>query len=137
DGSVCYSVVCGVELDLCPSVTWHELVVLVDPRLEQARVLVLIEYRIDLNQVREFRRAMRDLRRVRRRDGASRWALFRDPAEPGRFVESFLVETWAEHLRQHARATESDRDIEKRIRAFHVGVGQPAITHLIAERVSG
>ena len=79
---------------------------------------------------------MRDLRRVHRRDGASRWALFRDPAQPGRFVESFLVETWAEHLRQHARATESDRDIEKRIRACHLGPGQPAITHLIAERVA-
>ena len=116
---------------------WPEPVVVVEPKPEQGPVLVQIEYWIDPNQAREFRRAMRDLRRVRRRDGASRWALFRDPAEPGRFVESFLVETWAEHLRQHARATESDRDVEERIRAFHIGVEQPAITHLIAERVSG
>jgi hypothetical protein len=61
----------------------------------------------------------------------------RDPAEPGRFVESFLVETWVEHLRQHVRATESDRKIEERIRAFHIGGGQPAVTHLIAEYVPG
>jgi MFS family permease len=132
-----YTLIDGDELNLAPSAHWPEPVVVVEPKPEQGPVLVQIEYWIDPNQAREFRRAMRDLRRVRRRDGASRWALFRDPAEPGRFVESFLVETWAEHLRQHARATESDRDVEDRIRAFHIGVEQPAITHLIAERVSG
>jgi MFS family permease len=135
--SLRYTLIDGDELNLAPSAHWPEPVVVVEPKPEQGPVLVQIEYWIDPNQAREFRRVMRDLRRVRRRDGASRWALFRDPAEPGRFVESFLVETWAEHLRQHARATESDRDVEERIRAFHIGVEQPAITHLIAERVSG
>ena len=135
--SLRYTLIDGDELNLAPSAHWPEPVVVVEPKPEQGPVLVQIEYWIDPNQAREFRRAMRDLRRVRRRDGASRWALFRDPAEPGRFVESFLVETWAEHLRQHARATESDRDVQERIRAFHIGVEQPAITHLIAERVSG
>jgi hypothetical protein len=72
---------------------------------------------------------------IRRRDGAIRWGLFRDPAESGRFVESFLVETWVKHLRQHVRGTESDREIEERILAFHIGGGQPAVTHLIAEHV--
>jgi len=98
-------------------------------------VLVQIEYWIDLNRAREFEREMRNVRRVRRRDGATRWGLFRDPAEPGRFVESFLVESWAEHLRQHARGTASDMEIEQSIKAFHSGPGQPAVTHLIAEHV--
>jgi MFS family permease len=123
------------ELNLAPSAHWPEPVVVVEPKPEQGPVLVQIEYRIDLNQTREFRRAMRDIRRVRRRDGAIRWGLFRDPAEPGRFVESFVVESWAEHLRQHGRGTESDREIERRVRAFHIGGGQPAVTHLIAEHV--
>jgi len=70
---------------------------------------------------------------VRRRDGAIRWDLFHDPAEPGRFVEGFLVETWAEHLRQHARGTTSDKEIVKSIMAFHIGAGPPTVTHLIAE----
>jgi quinol monooxygenase YgiN len=82
-----------------------------------------------------FRHAMRDLQRTRRRDGAVRWGLFRDPAEPGRFIESFVVESWAEHIRQHARATESDKEIEERVREFHIGGGQPTVTHLINERV--
>ncbi len=130
-----YRLIDGDELNIAPLGYWPEPVVVVEPEPDQGPVLVQVEYWIDLNQAGEFRRAMRDLRRVRRRDGASRWALFRDPAQPGRFVESFLVETWAEHLRQHARATESDLDIEKRVRAFHIGVGQHAVTHLIAERV--
>jgi MFS family permease len=133
--SLRYRLIDGGDLNLAPSALWPEPVVLVEPQPDQGPVLVQIEYRIELNRAREFRRAMRDMRRVRRRDGASRWGLFRDPAEPGRFVETFLVETWAEHLRQHARGTQSDREIATRIREFHTGVGEPAITHLIAEHV--
>jgi MFS family permease/quinol monooxygenase YgiN len=106
-----YILIGGDDLNLAPCMCWPEPVVVVEPKPDQGPVLVQVEYWIDLNQADEFRRAMRDLRRVRRRDGATRWDLFRDPAEPNRFVESFLVETWAEHLRQHVRATESDRKI--------------------------
>jgi MFS family permease/quinol monooxygenase YgiN len=132
-----YRLVGYEELKLAPSAHWPEPVVMFEPRPEQGPVLVQIEYRIDPDQERGFRHAMRELRRTRRRDGAVRWGLFRDPAEPGRFIESFVVESWAEHLRQHARATESDREIEERAQAFHVGGGKPAVTHLISERVPG
>jgi len=133
--SLRHTLIDGDELNLTPSALWPEPVVVLEPNPEEGPVLVQIEYWIDPNRAREFRRAMRDSRRIRRRDGAIRWGLFRDPAEPGRFVESFLVETWVEHLRQHVRVTESDREIEERIRAFHIRSGQPAITHLIAEHV--
>ena len=113
--SLRYILIGGDELNLAPSALWPEPVVVLEPNPEEGPVLVQIEYWIDPNRAREFRRAMRDLRRIRRRDGAIRWGLFRDPAEPGRFVESFLVETWVEHLRQHVRVTESDREIEERI----------------------
>jgi MFS family permease/quinol monooxygenase YgiN len=132
-----YRLIGGDDLSLAPSAHWPEPVVVLEPKPEQGPVLVQVEYRIDPDQAREFRHAMRELRRVRRRDGAFRWSLYRDPAEPGRFVESFLVETWAEHLRQHLRVTEADREIEDRALAFHIGGGQPAVTHLIAERVPG
>jgi MFS family permease/quinol monooxygenase YgiN len=132
-----YRLVGGEELKLAPSAHWPEPVVVVEPRPEQGPVLVQIEYRIDPERASEFLHAIRELRRTRRRDGAVRWGLFRDPAEPGHFVESFVVESWAEHLRQHARATETDREIEERVLAFHTGGGQPVVTHLIYERVPG
>jgi MFS family permease len=135
--SLRHTLIDGDELNLTPSALWPEPVVVLEPNPEEGPVLVQIEYWIDPNRAREFRRAMRNVRRVRRRDGATRWGLFRDPAEPGRFVESFLVESWAEHLRQHARGTASDREIVQCILGFHIGPGQPAVTHLIAEHVPG
>ena len=78
---------------------------------------------------------MRGVRRIRIRDGAVRWSLFQDLAqpEPGqvRFVESFLSSSWGEHLRQHHRATVEDRAILRK--AYALGVEpKPRIRHLVA-----
>ena len=43
------------------------------------------------------------MRSFRRREGAVRWDLFRDLADSDRYLETFLVPSWAEHMRQHAR----------------------------------
>jgi quinol monooxygenase YgiN len=96
-------------------------------------VLVIVEYRIDPARAAEFAHAMRDLERILRRDGAMRWGLFADPAQPGRYLETFLVESWAEHMRQHARVTREDAAVQARVRAFHLGPEPPTVTHLIAE----
>ena len=61
-----------------------------------------------------------------------RWGLFEDAARPGRFIESFMVESWAEHLRQHERSTMTDRRQEEKAVAFHRGDGLPAVTHWLA-----
>jgi len=34
---------------------------------------------------------------------------------PGVYLESFLVDSWAEHLRQHDRFTLADRESEERV----------------------
>ncbi|MDQ6758918.1 MAG: MFS transporter, partial [Acidobacteriota bacterium] len=62
------------------------------------------------------------------------WGLFEDASDPGRYVEAFLVESWAEHLRQHERITVSDREFEGRAWAFHQGTGPPRVTHWISVR---
>jgi len=133
--SLRYQLIRLEDLSLTPWVHWPEPVVVVHPNPDAGPVLVTTEYRIDPNRAQEFRRAMRDMRRVRRRDGAFRWGLYGDTANPARFVETYLVESWAEHLRQHTRITEADRNIEERAYAFHLGDGAPETTHLIAERV--
>jgi quinol monooxygenase YgiN len=96
--------------------------------------LVTVEYSIDPQHGREFARAMRAVRRIRRRDGAIRWSLYEDAASPGRYIENFVVESWAEHLRQHERTTVSDREMEEKAWAFHQGEGPPKVTHWIAAR---
>jgi hypothetical protein len=71
-----------------------------------------------------------------RRDGAVRWGLFADPGRPTQYLETFLVESWAEHLRQHARVTMEDRIVQDLARSFHAGSEEPVVTHLIAQDLS-
>jgi len=117
-------------LDLSPSVR-PEPVTVVDPDPDDGPVLVLIRYRVDPARAEEFATAMRSLRRVRRRDGAYRWGVFEDVADPGCFVETYVVRSWAEHLRQHERFTAEDLAVRDRARSFHVGEGEPAVSHFI------
>jgi MFS family permease len=120
----------GEQLDLEPSSRPGPKVVH-EPPAERGPVLVTVEYRIEPQRAVEFTLAMLELRRVRRRDGAMRWGLFEDIAAPGRYLETFVVESWAEHLRQHERATVADRQIRDGARSFHLGEQPPAVSHLL------
>ncbi len=97
-------------------------------------VLVTVEYTVDPERAGDFLDAMRGLGRVRRRDGAELWGVFRDAADPTRFVETFTVGSWIEHLRQHGRMTVSDRELQAVVRGFHTGDAPPVVTHLLAAR---
>jgi len=57
---------------------------------------------------------MKDLSVIRRRDGALRWELYEDAAQPGLFVETFSAGSWGEHMRQHERTTTADLPVEER-----------------------
>jgi len=117
-------------LDLTPSVR-PEPVTAIDPDPDDGPVLVLVRYRIDPARAEEFATAMRAMRRVRRRDGAYRWGVFEDVADPGCFVETYVVRSWAEHLRQHERFTAEDLAVRDRVRSFHIGQDPPAVSHFI------
>jgi hypothetical protein len=79
---------------------------------------------------RTFVGVMQDVRVVRRRDGALRWGLYQDPSNPERFLETFLVASWAEHLRQHERGTVADSEVKDRAR--DLSIAPPVVTHLLA-----
>ena len=90
-----------------------------------------VEYRIDPAKRRPFLAALDRLGRERRRDGAYRWGVFEDTADPSRFVETFLVDSWLEHLRQHERVTNADRVLQTQVQRFQLE-GTPKVTHMIA-----
>jgi len=92
-------------------------------------VLVTIEYSVIPDQESKFLRAMRHYGRVRRRDGAYQWGIYRDIEVAHRFLEVFLVHSWAEHLRQHARQTKADRELEQRVYSYVAG--EPKVRHLL------
>ncbi|HYO63708.1 MAG TPA: MFS transporter [Pyrinomonadaceae bacterium] len=124
------------DLDLSPALHWSEPTFIEEPHPERGPVLVTVEYRIDPARSDDFARAMKDLERVARRDGAVRWGLFADPASPGRYLQTFLVESWAEHMRQHTRLTRDDIAAQEHAESFHIGDTPPTVTHLVAEDFS-
>lgn len=99
-------------------------------------VMVTIEYRIDAEQVREFARAVRPLRRLRLRNGAKRWSLYRDINERDVWQEVFLVPNWLQHLRMQDRLTLADRAIIERVAAMHNGVEPPRLRHGVSYRTA-
>jgi MFS family permease len=88
----------------------------IDP--SQGPVLVTVEYEVDPKKSDEFLEALHKFARVRRRDGASRWGAYRDTEHPAHYVETFIVESWSEHLRQHERLTGADRNLEENVGRF-------------------
>jgi Transmembrane secretion effector len=49
----------------------------------------------------------------------------------GRMLETFLVESWMEHLRQDERITNADRVVQDAVDSFQQN-GERKITHLVA-----
>jgi hypothetical protein len=127
-----WPLVTGEEIDLSPSQHWPTPEVAWDPVPEAGPVLVTVEYQVADRQRAEFVQTMLELKILRLRDGATRWDLFRDAALPERFLETFVVGSWGEHLRQHDRVTNADRDVEERALALVKSGSVPSVSHFIA-----
>ena len=121
----------GAEVDLAPSMHWPAPVLAIDVEPDRGPVLVTVEYRIDPEKSGAFLAAIRILGQQRRRDGAYAWDVFEDATEKGRFLETFMVASWLEHLRQHQRVTNADRVVQDAMREFDAAA-EPKVTHLIA-----
>ena len=116
--------------DRSPAIYWAEPHLMLEPHLDEGPVLITSVYLVDEANVAAFREAMAALRGSRQRTGATRWGLFRDGADPARFVEVYQVPTWAEHLRQHeGRLTVRDEEIEQK--AISLARGPAEVTHLL------
>ena len=121
----------GNGLDLTPSMHWPPPITSYPIENDRGPVLVTVEYRIRPQDRKEFLQVLEQLGHERRRDGAYRWGVFEDAADEGRIVETFLVASWTEHLRQHERVTNADRLVQECVHRFHLG-DAPKVTHFIA-----
>jgi MFS family permease len=100
-------------------------------------VMVTIEYVVDEADAAAFAEVMRDSRRSRLRNGALSWGLFRDSADPLRYVEYFVDESWVEHLRRFDRITAFDIQLRERRLAFHRGAEPPTVQRYVAQSLQG
>lgn len=119
------------EADLTPSSHWPEPAIAEPVEHDRGPVTITIEYRIARENRAAFLSAIARLAPERRRDGAFTWGVSEDAADPERLVEWFMVESWAEHLRQHKRVSQADADIQAEVARFHAGPDAPVIRHLL------
>lgn len=122
----------GSVRDFTPADNWPHPMLSNAIQPDQGPVVVMIEYRVKLEDQPAFLQAMEHLKRLRRRDGALRGGIFTDAANPERQVEFFVVSSWAEHLRQHHRFTKDDLLIQEAVLQYHTGPDRPAVFHFVA-----
>jgi MFS family permease len=120
-------------LDFRPAMDWP-LPVLAETPEPDVPVMVTISYRIRADKRAEFVAAMQGVREMRRRNGAYFWQLFHDSEDPTRFVETFMDESWLEHLRQHERASFVDREIQRRAKQYLAQGETTKSSHWLADR---
>ena len=105
----------GEGIDLSPSMHWPSPIVSTPVTGDAGPVLVTTEYMINEQDREHFLEVIGKLSLERGRFGAYDWGIFEDLSRPGRYLETYLVDSWLEHLRQHHRVTNADRGIEDEI----------------------
>jgi len=120
------------EANLEPSNHWPQPLLATPVANDRGPVMVQIEYRVPLQHQAEFLQVLRRLSEGRRRDGAYLWGVSEDAADPEQIVEWFLVESWAEHMRQHHRVSKADAHVQAEATAYHRGTSPPVVRHLLA-----
>ncbi len=121
-----------VPADLSTWNHWGNLTTIEEPDPGQGPVLVTVKYVIDPRKALEFLHQIHKYERVRRRDGATSWGVFVDTEAENTYLETFKVDSWAEHERQHGRFTMADREIENQVLGYAI---QPVeIKHFIYAR---
>lgn len=123
----------GALHDVTPA-PFKDLLVADQPDPTAGPVAVELSYRIDPAQAELFLDLATQLKGPRHRDGATLWRVYRDLDDAGRYVERFIVTSWADYLHQRARQTVADQDIEAQLRAMLLPGERVVMQHYIAER---
>ena len=119
---------------------------------EAGPVMVTVTWAVQPEGLDDFLALAGELRRLRRRTGAGSWRLYRQAEDQYELLETFIVGSWAEHERQHARMYPAETAVIDRLeqtllpgrpRLVHhsLAVSDPASAHLKfgeeAQRVLG
>lgn len=120
------------DKDLTPSMHWPSLAGYSAIRNDRGPVLVTVEYQVLPEQHAEFLKLMQTVGKSRKRDGSYAWGIFESTDRPGTFIETFNVESWLEHRRQHLRVTDTDRALHLQVHALLQAGTQPLIGHYVS-----
>ena len=124
----------SLDLDPIDGLSEPATVVPIEPRT--GPVVIAVEYRVAEHDHGEFLGAMNERRRICRRDGAQRWTLLRDLADPELWMERYHVPTWLDYLRTRQRPTQADAENAARIRDLLIDGEAPRVRRLIERQTS-
>jgi MFS family permease len=124
----------GEAEDVTLATRWDDFFVADEPAPEAGPVAVELGYRVAAEHSEQFLDALAQLRAPRKRDGATFWRAYRDLSDPSRYVERFIVTSWADYLHQRSRATLADQELEQRVRSYLLPGETVSMQHFIAER---
>jgi hypothetical protein len=94
-------------------------------------VLVVVAYEIRPESEDDFLRALRLVGRARRRTGATDWSVYRDADRDHRYIETFVLPSWDEHMRQHQRRTVTDLELQEDVWEYLQPGTEPTAKHFI------
>ena len=125
----------GVDSDLQPSLHWRKMNLARRVQDDEGPILVTVDYRVRATDRASFLKDIEEMGHERLRDGATRWGVFEDVEDAGRYVEIFSLESWLDLRRLRERVTKADREVEQKVEAtlgepravrFHVApLGKP------------
>lgn len=119
------------HLDHTPSKHWETP----QPKLviapHQGPVMITIRYKPEPAQLPQFLFEIHLLGKARQRDGATFWEIFEDATNPGLYLETYVVNTWLDHLRQHERISKQDALVQARIKALLQPGTTPVVTQFV------
>jgi len=101
------------------------------PQPDDGPVRISVHYRIPQASYLAFATAIHELKGARLRDGAVRWGIYRDAADPQHINETFIMESWLEYLRSRERTTADDQALRKRVWEMHEGDEPPRVSHQV------
>jgi quinol monooxygenase YgiN len=119
--------------DFRPAADWPMPILTETPEAD-VPVMVTIAYRIRPDRRAAFVEAMQAVREMRRRNGAYFWQLSHNSEDPAHFVETFMDESWVEHLRQHERVSVADREVQRRAKQYLAEGESTRTSHWFGER---
>jgi MFS family permease len=117
----------GLDLDPKPLKAAHEFPLA--PKAEDGPVTVTVELIIRPEDREEFLALTKELRLIFLRNGAFLYRVDEILEHPGTFRTEMRVNSWAEHLRQHARMTKAETELAQRVRAMHWGEQELVVRH--------
>lgn len=118
--------------DLSPSMHWPALPANAAIHNDRGPVLIAIEYLVGEDQKVEFLELIHAMGQSRKRDGCYAWGIFESTEQPNLFIETFQVESWLEHRRQHVRVTDAARVLQLQISKLLQTDSKTMVRHFIS-----